>query len=78
MFNRLFRDHPASVGETYFEHMGVAVSFGSAMLVGSIACFVHALIPGLCTRTGSGVVTKLHRRMVTHRHEETPREAANA
>ena len=67
MFKRLFVDHPASVGESHVEHMGVAASFGAAMFVGSLACFVHAVFPGLCVKTGSGVVTTLHRRMVTHR-----------
>ena len=69
MFKRMFIEHPESVGESYLEHMGVAASFGAAMFFGSLACFVHALFPGLCVKTGSGVVTKLHHRMVTHRHE---------
>jgi len=72
MIKRLFLEHPASVGETYFEHMGVSASFGAAMFRGALACFVHALLPNLCTRTGSTVVAQLHHRMVTHRHEETP------
>ena len=67
MLKRLFVDHPASVGESYTEHMGVAASFGAAMFVGSLACFVHAVFPGLCVKTGSGVITDLHRPMVTHR-----------
>lgn len=67
MFKQLFVEHPASVGESYLEHMGVAASFGAAMFFGSMACFVHAILPGLCVKTGSGVVTRLHHRMVTHR-----------
>lgn len=67
MLKRLFVDHPASVGETYVEHMATAASFGAAMFVGSLACFVHAVFPGLCVKTGSGVVADLHHRMVTHR-----------
>lgn len=67
MFKRLFVEHPASVGESYLEHMGVAASFGGAMFLGSLACFIHALFPGLCVKTGSGVVTTLHYRMVTNR-----------
>ncbi|SDQ81447.1 DUF6356 family protein [Pseudoxanthomonas sp. CF125] len=67
MIKRLFVDHPASVGESYFAHMGVAASFGKAMLLGGLACIVHAVVPGLCVRTGSTVVADLHRRMVTHR-----------
>jgi hypothetical protein len=67
MIDRLFRDHPASVNETYLEHMAVAGSFGWAMLKASCACFVHALVPGLCERTGSRIITQLHGRMVTNR-----------
>ena len=33
--NRLFRDRPASVDESYLQHMGVASSFGWAMLQAS-------------------------------------------
>jgi hypothetical protein len=67
MFQRLFHDHPASVNETYLEHMGVAGSFGWSLLMASCACFVHALVPGLCERTGSRIITQLHGRMVTNR-----------
>ena len=62
-----FTDHPASVNETYFQHMGMAFGFGATVLIGSLACFVHAVFPGLCVKTGSGVINDLHRRMVTHR-----------
>ncbi|MFN3591692.1 MAG: DUF6356 family protein [Thermaurantiacus sp.] len=67
MLERLFRDHPASVGETYLEHMAHAFSFGVAMILGGLACMLHALVPGLCTRTGSDCIRRLHHRMVTHR-----------
>jgi hypothetical protein len=67
MIQRLFRDHPASVNETYLEHMGVAGSFGWSLLKASCACFVHALVPGLCECTGSRIITQLHGRMVTNR-----------
>lgn len=65
--NRLFRDHPASVDESYLQHMGVASSFGWAMLKASGACFVHALVPGLCEKTGSTIIRRLHDRMVVNR-----------
>ncbi len=67
MLNRLFLDHPRSVGESYSEHMTMAGSFGLAMLVGGCACLVHAVLPCLFTSTGSGIVARLYRRMVTHR-----------
>jgi hypothetical protein len=41
MFNRLFLDHPRSVGESYFGHQRQATAFGARMLIGAIACFLH-------------------------------------
>lgn len=73
---RLFLDHPASVDEGYWQHMGQAGRFGWALLKASMACFVHALVPALCERTGSTIIRDLHQRMVTHR--AAPRAAAPA
>ena len=63
MFRRLFIDHPASVGESYGEHFRVAAGFGWTMLVGALGAFVHALVPALCKKSGSGTVRKLHARL---------------
>ena len=63
----LFRDHPASVGESYFEHMGMALSFAGALLFAGVACLVHALLPFLFTSTARETIEVLHRRIVTHR-----------
>lgn len=62
-----FTDHPAEVGETYFEHMGQAFSFAAAMFVGACACAIHGLFPFLCLKTGSRTITRLHNEMVAHR-----------
>ncbi|WP_366553870.1 DUF6356 family protein [Aquibaculum sediminis] len=64
---RLFTEHPASVGETYFAHMGQALSFAGPLFMASLACLVHAAFPFLCVKTGSRAVTHLHQRMVTQR-----------
>lgn len=66
MFRR-FTDHPASVNETYLQHMGMAFGFGGRMLLGSLACFVHGLFPWLCLTRGSDTIRTLHHRMVSHR-----------
>ena len=58
-----FTDHPREVGETYFEHMGVAAGVGARMAVGALACFVHAVFPFLCVRTGSSTINRLYRRI---------------
>jgi hypothetical protein len=64
---RWFAQHPAAVGETYFEHAAHATGFGTAMLRGALAAFVHAVFPSICTTTGSRIVIRLHDRMVINR-----------
>lgn len=51
-----FTTHPQSVGETYFEHMGVAAGFGLRLLGASFAAFVHALLPFAFERTASRTI----------------------
>ncbi len=64
---RLFTEHPASVGETYFQHLCAATGFSIRMLAGAIACFIHALLPFTFQHTGSGFVAGLYDRMITNR-----------
>jgi hypothetical protein len=72
MIDKMFLDHPRSVDEGYFEHMGVAAGFGIQLFIASLACFIHALVPGLCVRTGSKAIRSLHERMVTSRRHHGP------
>jgi hypothetical protein len=67
VFTRLFLQHPRSIGESYLEHQRHALGFGFSLLLASLACFVHAIVPGLCVRTGSDAINRLHDRMVVHR-----------
>ncbi len=62
-----FTEHPASVGESYFQHMAMASSFGACMLLAGLACLVHAILPFAFVKTGSDTISNLYRRMVTHR-----------
>jgi hypothetical protein len=68
-----FTDHPASVGETYLEHLRVALGFAIRMWIGGAACLVHALFPFLCTRTGSDCIAELNERMVHSRRRAVAR-----
>ena len=63
----LFTDHPNSVGESYGEHMGQAMSFALPLFVAAFACLAHAFLPFLFEKTGSGIITTLYDRMVTNR-----------
>ena len=75
---RRFTEHPASVNETYFQHMGMAFGFGAKMLVGSLACFMHGLFPWVCLTRGSDTVRTLHHRMVSHRVVRPAKDDATA
>ena len=63
MMQSVFLDHPASVEETYFEHMRFAAGFAFWLLVAGLAAAVHALIPALCETTASRIIGRLHARM---------------
>lgn len=73
----LFTDHPRSVGETYFEHMGVATSFGARLLVAGVACLVHGFFPFFFTKTGSRTIAELHDRMVMNRRQKPVEASVN-
>lgn len=60
---KLFTDHPASVDETYAQHLGVALGFAGWLFLAAIAALVHALIPGLFVKTASRIIDALHARM---------------
>lgn len=67
IWNRLFKDHPASVDETYWQHFAMALGFGLRMIGGGLACIAHAFIPGAFCTTGSESIRELHDRMVVNR-----------
>lgn len=65
-----FTNHPASVGETYWQHLAAAAGFAWRMMLASAACLIHALLPFLFEKTGSRAITQLHDRMVVNRHRQ--------
>ena len=66
--SEIFTRHPATVGETYGQHFRAALGFAARMLIGGLACLVHAVLPFLFVRTGSGIIDELHDRMVVNRY----------
>ena len=73
--HRLFTEHPASVGESYWAHLAGASWFAGKMLLGAGACLVHAICPFVFVKTGSQTITLLYTEMVTHRRVVPPQEA---
>ena len=70
MLKALFTEHPASVDESYGEHLAMALSFGLRMMAGALACMVHAVLPFLFVKTGSAAIAELHDRMVANRQRQ--------
>jgi Family of unknown function (DUF6356) len=64
---RAFTEHPASVGESYGEHLFRAVYFGTRMVFAGFACLLHGVLPFLFVRTGSRAIAELNDRMVVNR-----------
>ena len=59
-----FTRHPASVGETYGEHMVSAGSFAVRLAAAAVVCGIHAVLPFLFEKTASRLVTDLYGREV--------------
>lgn len=72
MLRKIFLDHPASVNETYLEHLFQAGRFSLKLLVSGLACFIHAIVPCLFTATAKNTVIHLNDILVNNRHKQTP------
>ncbi|HSG63959.1 MAG TPA: DUF6356 family protein [Gammaproteobacteria bacterium] len=81
---RAFREHPASVGESYLQHMRAALGFSATMIAAAGCCAVHAFLPFLFQKTGSTAIDELYQRMLRQRvrgtaaarHPQPPPRAA--
>ena len=69
LISPLFTEHPASVGETYFEHLRAASGFSLRLIVAGLACFIHGLLPFLFVSTGKKTLIELHDIMVVNRDQ---------
>jgi hypothetical protein len=59
---RLFLEHPRSIGETYFEHQRCAFEIGATLIAAGFACLIHGLVPAAFRDTGSRVVSQVYQR----------------
>lgn len=67
MIKAIFTDHPATVDETYFQHMQFAMSFAFWFFLAGLAALVHAFIPALCETTASDILKRLNDK-ISNRH----------
>lgn len=70
-FLRSFIDHPASVNETYLQHLWFALRFASRLFAAAAAALVHALVPALFETTASRLITSMHADIESRHADET-------
>lgn len=63
IIDRVFTEHPRSIGESYGQHARTALSFGMRMVAGGAACMVHAVLPALFVKTASRTIVQLDAEM---------------
>ena len=62
MVQRLFVDHPRSLGMTWAGHCAGAVKIGAELIGAGCAAMVHAAVPGWFTDTAGKTVTRPRQR----------------
>ncbi|MCW1950576.1 MAG: DUF6356 family protein [Octadecabacter sp.] len=67
LIDRWFLAHPATVDETYFQHMRFALGFAFWLVTAGLAALVHAVFPALCETTASRILGMLTAR-ISARH----------
>jgi hypothetical protein len=70
LLQKIFLDHPRSVGETYHEHFSCATRYGFRLTGAGLACLIHAIAPSLFKDTASGVVMGMSRELADRRARE--------
>ena len=63
MISKVFFDHPATVEESYFEHMAFAGGFAFKLFLAAAAALVHAIIPCLFEKTSGNLIRKMYARI---------------
>jgi hypothetical protein len=59
VISKYFTTHPASVGETYWEHFCFATKVFCSLSKGAIACICHAFFPAVFPKTASDTIRRL-------------------
>jgi len=67
MVDRLFREHPRSLGMSWAGHGAGAMVIGARLVGAGCACLVHAVVPGVFTQTAGKTVTDMYDHMQQRR-----------
>lgn len=64
LIERLFTDHPRSLGMSWASHGIGAVGIAVRLIGAGLACLIHALVPAWFTQTAGKTVTQMHDEIV--------------
>ena len=67
MIDRLFTEHPRSLGMSWAGHGVGAVRIGAELIGAGCACIIHAAVPGWFTQTAGKTVTRMYDHMAKRR-----------
>jgi hypothetical protein len=68
----VFRDHPASVGETYLQHLTVALGYSLRLFAAGLAALLHGFLPFLCKTSASAAIKEMHAEMAARKARPAP------
>lgn len=71
LFARVFLDHPATVGESYFQHLFFALKASALLIWAGIAAMIHAFVPSLCQTTASRIIKAKHAELTARSHSNS-------
>ena len=60
----IFTEHPQQVGEVYLQHFKFAFLFGFDLMIGGLACIIHAIFPFMFEKTGSNFLFKCMQKFI--------------
>ena len=63
MVDRMFLEHPRSLGMSWAGHGVGAVAIGARLVAAGLACIVHAVVPGVFTQTAGKTITSMYDHM---------------
>jgi hypothetical protein len=64
MADRLFLEHPRSLGMSWGGHGLGAVKIGARLVGAGCACLVHAVVPAVFTQTAGKTITGMYEHMM--------------
>ena len=60
VLDRMFREHPRSLGLTWAAHCGGAIKIGCQLIAAGTAALIHGIIPGCFSETAGRRVTETY------------------